>query len=44
MNLQNMPTRKLRSILVEIQIGGMGMKDIMFLREIENELLQRGAL
>ena len=44
MNLQKLPTRKLRAILVEIQIGGMGMKDIMFLRQVEDELLQRGAL
>lgn len=44
MNLQKMPTRKLRAILVEIQMSGMGMKDIMFLRQIEDELSQRGAL
>jgi len=44
MNLEKMSTRKLRAILVEIQISGMGMKDILFMRQVEDELSQRGAI
>lgn len=32
---------KLRQLLVELQLGGVGMKDLYLIRSIENEIIRR---
>ena len=43
MSYEDMPTRKLKAILRELQNNGVGkgVKDLMEMRQIENILLER---
>lgn len=38
MNLKALNIKKLKQLLVEIKLGGMGMKDLYLIRNIENEI------
>ena len=41
MNLKVMSIKKLRQLIVELKLGGMGMKDLYLIRSIENEITRR---
>ena len=41
MNLKAMSIKKLRQLIAEIKLGGMGMKDLYLIRSIENEITRR---
>lgn len=41
MNLKVMSTKKLRQLIVELKLGGMGMKDLYLIRSIEHEITRR---
>jgi len=36
-----MSIKKLRQLIAEIKLGGMGMKDLYLIRSIENEINRR---
>ena len=40
-NIKAVGTRKLRQLLVELKLGGVGMKDLYLIRSIENEIIRR---
>ena len=44
MPYEDLPTRKLKSMMKEMQVNGAskGTKDLMLMRHIENILLERG--
>ena len=41
MNLKAMSIKKLRQLIVELNLGGVGMKDLYLIRSIENEITRR---
>lgn len=41
MNLKALSIKKLKQLLVEVKLGGMGMKDLYLIRSIENEITRR---
>ena len=41
MNLKSMSIKKLRQLIVELNLGGVGMKDLYLIRSIENEITRR---
>lgn len=41
MNIKAVGIRKLRQLIVELKLGGMGMKDLYLIRSIENEIIRR---
>jgi len=41
MNLKALSVKKLKQLLVEVKLGGMGMKDLYLIRSIENEITRR---
>lgn len=41
MNLKALSIKKLRQLLVEVKLGGIGMKDLYLIRSIENEIAGR---
>ena len=41
MNLKAMSIKKLRQLIVELNLGGVGMKDLYPIRSIENEIIRR---
>ena len=41
MNLKALSIRKLKQLIVEIKLGGVGMKDLYLIRNIENEIVRR---
>ena len=41
MNLKALSIKKLRQLLVEVKLGGIGMKDLYLIRSIENEITRR---
>ncbi len=40
-NIKAVGIRKLRQLLVELKLGGVGMKDLYLIRSIENEIIRR---
>ena len=40
-NIKAVGIRKLRQLLVELKLGGVGMKDLHLIRSIENEITRR---
>jgi hypothetical protein len=40
-NLKSMSIKKLRQLIVELNLGGVGMKDLYLIRSIENEITRR---
>jgi len=40
-NLKALSIKKLRQLLVEVKLGGIGMKDLYLIRSIENEITRR---
>ena len=40
-NIKAVGIRKLRQLLVELKLGGVGMKDLHLIRSIENEIIRR---
>jgi hypothetical protein len=44
MNVKDMTVRQLRALLRELHFGGLGVKDIMLVYDIEDELRARGKL
>lgn len=38
---KKMSIRVLRQLLVELRMGGVGMKDLYLIRNIENEIMRR---
>jgi hypothetical protein len=44
MNVKNMTVKQLRTLLKELHFGGLGVKDIMLVYDIEEELQARGKL
>jgi len=43
-NTKHMTVRQLRTLLKELHFGGLGVKDIMLVYDIEEELRTRGKL
>ena len=41
MNLKSMSIKKLRQLIVELNLGGVGMKDLYLIRSIKNEIARR---
>ena len=41
MNLKALSIKKLRQLIAEIKLGGVGMKDLYLIRNIENEIVRR---
>jgi hypothetical protein len=41
MNLKALSIKKLKQLLVEVKLGGMGMKDLYLIRSIKNEIARR---
>ena len=41
MNLKAMSIKKLKQLIVEVGMGGMGMKDLYLIRSIETEIVRR---
>lgn len=41
MNLKAMSIKKLRQLIAEIKLGGVGVKDLYLIRSIENEIIRR---
>ena len=41
MNLKSMSIKKLRQLIVELNLGGVGMKDLYLIRSIKNEITRR---
>ena len=41
MNLKAMSIKKLRQLIAEITLGGVGVKDLYLIRSIENEITRR---
>ena len=41
MKLKALSIRKLKQLLVEVKLGGMGMKDLYLIRSIEDEINRR---
>jgi hypothetical protein len=39
--LGNLTIKQLRQLIVEIKLGGVGMKDLYLIRSIENEIARR---
>jgi hypothetical protein len=40
-NLKAMSIKKLRQLIAEIKLGGVGVKDLYLIRSIENEIAGR---
>ena len=40
-NIKAVGIRKLRQLLVELKLGGVGVKDLYLIRSIENEIIRR---
>jgi hypothetical protein len=40
-NLKAMSIKKLRQLIAEIKLGGVGVKDLYLIRSIENEITRR---
>jgi hypothetical protein len=40
-NLKSMSIKKLRQLIVELNLGGVGMKDLYLIRSIKNEIARR---
>jgi len=41
MGMKAISIKKLRKLILEIKLGGVGMKDLYLIRSIENEIARR---